>query len=410
MKAVADGCMSVNMHPASARPLLRSVLLSLAITLALWLVLLQGNELWLPPTLQPLGHALYRVVYWITLPAQVIFQHVTATTHHHIPAKDAGWSSLMTATGLVLAFAALRSGLGKAASATVMRRGILVKLSTGLGLLATLSLLGLAAWGVLVEPSRLTVRRYTVPIADLPTWAEGLRIVQVSDTHYGPYIHLPYIRKVVAKANSLDPDVVVLTGDYIHRTPRGIPDGIEALTQLEAPLGRFAVLGNHDHWADAPAISRAFTEGGVRMLDGQHVYLTADGPTDGEAPDALCLAGLGDLWEDEQPVEASLEGVDPATPRIVLSHNPDYAEYVPEGLRVDLIMAGHTHGGQVYVPGKGTPKIPSRFGQWYAGGLCRGPRCRVLVSRGVGLAYLPVRLGIRPEIVELTLTRGPDSP
>jgi hypothetical protein len=93
-------------------------------------------------------------------------------------------------------------------------------------------------------------------------------------------------------------------------------------------------------------------------------------------------------------------------PRLLLAHNPDTAEQVKPTQRVDLMLSGHTHGGQVYLPGLGTPVVPSSYGQKYAGGLCAGPTCPVIVSRGVGMALLPMRLGVPPEIGYLILTRA----
>jgi predicted MPP superfamily phosphohydrolase len=398
------------------RPL-RRALLDLAAAALVWLLLgltlMQGNELWLPPAAQPLGHALYRLAYWLTLPGQWAGLWVRPVAHHHVPASDPLLAAALTALGLLGVWWGLcalhrRWSAWPASLPRPGRRELLLKLGLGAFGLGGLAVLGLGAWGVFVEPSRLLVRRYRIPIRGLPAWAEGLRIVLISDTHHGPYVSLPYLRRAVAMANSLQADVVALTGDYVHRTARAIPAGIGVLTGLKARFGRFAVLGNHDHWAGAEACRAALLAGGNHLLDYRHIYLGPDGPRDEPMEGALCLAGLGDLWEDERPPETAFAGVDPATPCIVLSHNPDCAEYLPEGVRVDLMLAGHTHGGQVYVPGKRTPRIPSRFGQWYAGGICKGPRCPVVVSRGVGMAYLPVRLGVRPEIVLVTLTRSPD--
>ncbi len=404
------------MPTAPRKPTWRLALLSwTACTAALWLVLAQGNDLWLPPVLQPIGHGLYRLCYWLTLPGQWIALLVYPTAHHHVPASNPPLAAALTSLGLLAIGWGLRAPARgalptRAEPADPGRRDALGTLTMGLGALTGLALVGLGSWGVLVEPSRLVVRRYTIPVRDLPAWAEGLRIVHISDTHYGPYVHLPYLRRAVAAANALGADLVALTGDYVHRTTRSIADGIEVLSGLEGRLGRFAVLGNHDHWAGAEACRAALRAGGTRVMDRRHLHLGPDGPSEEPVEDGICLAGLGDLWEDEHPVEEALAGVPARTPRVVLTHNPDYAEYVPEGLRVDLMLAGHTHGGQVRVPGKGTPKIPSRFGQWYAGGVCQGPRCPVVVSRGVGMAYLPVRLGVRPEIVLVTLTAAPEVP
>lgn len=386
---------------------------SLVAGVLLGLALVQGNELWLPAELQPVGHALYRLAFWITLPAQWLVLQVYPLAHHHVPAQNPPAAAAVTGVFLGLAGWGLVAlwphlPLPPAQPVQTGRRNVLATIGTGLLGAGVLSALGLGTWGVLIEPRRLQVRRYTIPIRGLPEWADGLRIVQLSDTHYGPYVPLTHLRRAVATANALEPDLIALTGDYVHRTVKAIPDGIAVLCHTQAPLGRFSVLGNHDHWAGPEECWDALRAGGVRPLDRQHVYIGPDGAHDEPGPDRFCLAGFGDLWEDEHPAADALQGVDPDTPRIVLSHNPDYAEYLPEGLRVDLMISGHTHGGQVFVPGKGTPKIPSNYGQWYAGGICQGPHCPVVVSRGVGMAYLPVRLGIPPEIVEITLTRAPE--
>jgi predicted MPP superfamily phosphohydrolase len=395
------------MAPRRLRHHLVALAVGLVSAVGLSLVLLQGNQLWLPHALQPLGHVLYRGAYWLTLPSQWVVLTIAPGSNYHMPAQHEVAASLVTGAGLALAWLALAQlpWRGSATDPDARRRELLVRLGLSVGALGAF---GMGAWGSIIEPSRLQLRRYTVPIRGLPAWAEGLRIAHLSDTHYGPYVPMPHVRRAVAMANNLEADLAVLTGDYVHRTERAIPEGIGILCTLKARLGRFAVLGNHDHWANAEACWRRFREGGVHTMDHRHLFLGPDGPQDEPSEDSICLAGFGDLWEDKQPPQVALEGVPEGIPRIVLSHNPDYAEKIPEGLRVDLMISGHTHGGQVFVPGKGTPKIPSNYGQWYAGGLCEGPRCPVVVSRGVGMAYLPVRLGVPPEVVLITLIRAPE--
>ena len=192
----------------------------------------------------------------------------------------------------------------------------------------------------------------------------------------------------------------------MHRTSRAIEPGIGLLCQLRGRLGVLAVLGNHDHWEGAAACRAAFARGGVRLLDRDRVFLGPGGITEAPTEDTICLAGLADLWEEQHDPREPLDQVPEGMPRLLLSHNPDYAELLPAGLRVDLMLSGHTHGGQVRLPWVGTPKIPSRYGQKYAGGLCQGPTCPVLVSRGVGMGFLPVRLGVPPEMSLITLTRA----
>jgi predicted MPP superfamily phosphohydrolase len=138
------------------------------------------------------------------------------------------------------------------------------------------------------------------------------------------------------------------------------------------------------------------------------MFVTPERRLVGSAREGLCLAGVGDLWEDRCDYGAALDGVAGGVPRILLSHNPDVAEeagFLQSGYRVDLMLSGHTHGGQVSLPGVGAPVTNSRFGQKYAKGLVAGPVCPVFVSRGLGMTVMPVRWGVRPEIAVIELER-----
>jgi len=273
--------------------------------------------------------------------------------------------------------------------------------------------------GIITEPWDLVVRRYTIPLPNLPRMLEGYRIVQISDTHLGPRIPASYVRTAVEEALSLKPDMVALTGDYVHMGLKYV----DLAAELFAPLAQgpravpvVGTLGNHDWWADGPTVSRAMSRVGVTMIDNARAYLRASDRAivrDEPAPgDALCIAGLGDLRENVIDPWGTLGPVAPDTARIVLAHNPDTAEELVIARRVppriDLMLSGHTHGGQVHLPVIGTPGswVPSRYGARYAGGLVQGPHCRVLVSRGVGMSIFPVRLGVPPELVEITLSRA----
>lgn len=269
------------------------------------------------------------------------------------------------------------------------------------------------AYGTIVEPWDLRVRRHDIPVRGLPTGLDGLAILHFSDPHLGPRIPAAYIRRAVETGLDLRPDLVVLTGDYITHDVSDIRPAAELMAAFvgRAPVGVVGVLGNHDWYGDGVAMQAALDRVGVRMLRNQRLWL--DGQrrlSTSPLPDALVIAGLADLSEDRVDVRAALGGVDNAVPRIVLAHQPDTAEIPelagPEAPRVDLMLSGHTHGGQVRIPFLGTPGIPSAYGQKYAGGLIAGPRFPVLVSRGVGMSVLPVRVGVPPEIGLITLRRG----
>lgn len=231
-------------------------------------------------------------------------------------------------------------------------------------------------------------------------------MVQLSDIHHGPWLSIGYVRSVVEAANRLRPDLIVLTGDYVQSAPAYIVPVVEALSHLRAAIGVVGVLGNHDWWEDGPLTQREFHRHGIPLIDNARLFLTPGRELKVSANEGLCLAGLGDLWEGAPDYGAALAGVPPDMPRLLLSHNPDAAEeraFVRAGHRVDLMLSGHTHGGQIRVPGMGTPAIPSRYGQKYAYGLVRGPACPVMVSSGLGMAILPLRAGAPPEIVEIEL-------
>ncbi len=276
------------------------------------------------------------------------------------------------------------------------------------GLLLT-PILGTALYSVLVEPSWLRLRRYELKIANLPPELDGLKLGHFSDSHYGPLVGLMHIRRAIAMLNAEEPDLVLLTGDYVHETPASIPDGISVLTSLKARLGSLAVLGNHDHWEGAEACRAEFARHRLPLIDNQRVFLSARGLSDRPVGPCLAICGVGDLWEDSVDPEKALQDVPADCPRVLLSHNPDVAELLPDRfpqLRFDLQLSGHTHGGQVSFPGLGTPIVPSAYGPRYAGGLVQGPAWPVVVSRGVGLAVLPVRFRVPPEVGLITLRRG----
>src|SRR5208283_2665211 len=183
--------------------------------------------------------------------------------------------------------------------------------------------------------------------------------------------------------------------DYVSRSSRFIAPSIEALGDLQAKLGRFAVLGNHDHWESGPESCQALDEAGITRTDNTGHWIEQEGAR-------LRICGVGDLWTDRQDLRSALADATVDDAVILLSHNPDFAETLRDR-RVGLMLGGHTHGGQVVVPGFGAPIVPSRYGQKYLGGLVQGPSCQVFVTRGVGTVSPPVRSFCRPEIVLITL-------
>jgi predicted MPP superfamily phosphohydrolase len=266
-----------------------------------------------------------------------------------------------------------------------------------LGCLAVLAALAGITVVAFLEPHWLHVVRTEVDIAGLPPGFDGLRVVQLTDIHRGPYLGSEQVRAAVELANSLQPDLIVLTGDYCHRSARYIPDCFRELSRLRATLGVYGVLGNHDHWADAALSKSAMARAGIHELTNRHWCLERKG-------DRLYLAGVGDLWADQQRLDEALKGVPSEATVLLLSHNPDYNEKLRDR-RVKLMLAGHTHGGQVALPLLGPLVIPSQYGSKYAAGLIHDGWKQVYVSRGVGVIIPPVRLNCRPEVSLLVLHR-----
>ena len=303
---------------------------------------------------------------------------------------------------------ALESAPSRASAATLSRRRFIGATKRAVVAGGAVVALGYPiAW----EPRHFRITRRTFALPGLPPGLAGLRIVQLTDIHLGPWSSEAYVRKVVAAANALDADLLALTGDYVLHSPAYITPAARILAGLKARIGAVGVLGNHDWREGGPAMRNGLTAAGVRMIDNGRLFLTPDRQlrADTGGGDGLCVAGVGDLWLDQQFYDRALGGVPQAMPRILLSHNPDVAEeraFVTSGHRVDLMLSGHTHGGQVYIPGVGTPVLPSRYGQKYASGLVQGPACPVFISCGLGTALLPVRIGVPPEIAVIELARA----
>ncbi|MCP4640253.1 MAG: metallophosphoesterase [bacterium] len=291
--------------------------------------------------------------------------------------------------------------LGKADNEGMTRRTFLAAAAT---FVPPAACTGLAAHAVCWAPQRVRVARYRLPIRGLPPELAGLRVAHLSDTHYGSTMAMSYLERVVAETNALQPDLVVLTGDYVLSPHSAIEPGIRLFSALAPRIGSVGVLGNHDHWTDPGLCREIFADIGIPLIDNGQRFVTTARTLVDEPPDTgLCLGGVGDLWTDRVQFDQAVADTPDAMPRLILAHNPDTAEQAPSGTRIDLMLSGHTHGGQVRLPAVGTPVVPSRYGSKYAGGLVDGPQCRVLVSRGIGMAPMPVRHRVPPEIVLMGL-------
>lgn len=257
----------------------------------------------------------------------------------------------------------------------------------------------LASYPVFIERYLIQTNYYRIAVPNLPDAFCGFRIVQLADLHYGFLVPLAVIRYAVDQANRLKHDLIVCTGDYVHeqKSTRPIDVVWPCLARLKAPCGVHSVLGNHDHWADTERSQQWLTE---TNQDLRHKVKVIE--KDGQR---LWLAGAGDLMEDHRNLDDLLSGVPNSDCRIVLAHNPDTADtkFVS---RVDLMISGHTHGGQINIPFFGPPVLPVR-NKTYSNGLKKSPRgMSVFISKGIGWAISPVRFNCPPEIAVLELVTG----
>ncbi|RPI79415.1 MAG: metallophosphoesterase [Desulfobacteraceae bacterium] len=259
------------------------------------------------------------------------------------------------------------------------------------------SALGLAAsYPLFIERNIVVTNHYRIPVPNLPNSFSGFRVVHLTDFHYGDLVSLNFIRDIVERSLRLKPDLIVCTGDYVHekKSTHQIDEVWPILAALTAPYGVYSVLGNHDHWADV-ARSDYWLKKTGQDLRHKSVRIERDNRH-------FWLAGAGDFYEDRRNLDIVLAPIPEADCRIVLAHNPDTAD-TKYNSRIDLMLSGHTHGGQVILPFIGPPILPVR-NKNYSSGLKTSPRgCKVFISKGIGWANFPVRFNCYPEIAVLEL-------
>jgi predicted MPP superfamily phosphohydrolase len=258
---------------------------------------------------------------------------------------------------------------------------------------------GPTAYGALAEAWDYELTETVVPIKDLPERFEGFRIAQISDVHHGRLVPIGEVRRVVQLANSARADMIALTGDYTTQYRRYVEPCAEALAELSAPEGVWAVLGNHDHNTDGPLTRQALARHGMNVLTNENTLLR-------RGADTLQLAGADDWGWGKADFKRALQGLDLARPTVLLSHEPISFD-LEETRGVALTLSGHTHGGQVNLPVVGSP-VKYVWGKYlhYLRGLHERDGERLYVSRGTGMIGVPVRLGARPEVAVLRLQRA----
>ena len=268
--------------------------------------------------------------------------------------------------------------------------------------LAAAASTGAAGFGYVrtVEPNWVDLEPVTLALPGLAEQLSGLRIAQLSDIHLSRFTSPEKLLDAVEKANRLQPDLVVLTGDYVGRDAAYAAGLIEPLRRLEAPA--FAVYGNHDLWSDRAAVGAALAETPVRLLVNESV----------EAAAGLTIAGIDDAWSGDPQPKVALRAAPPGNTNLLLCHEPDYIDNVRAiGAPIALQLSGHSHGGQVRVPSRRPDRagmlsrahILPHMAHRYPIGLYRVGNHQLYTNRGLGVWSLPYRFNCRPEITIFTL-------
>ena len=242
----------------------------------------------------------------------------------------------------------------------------------------------------------LEIMRHEVFIDDLPEAFEGYRLAFLTDTHVAGFVRRAFYDEVVAQTNRFEPDLILLGGDFVT-WHRHIPLMAESLiARLQARDAMFAVLGNHDYWAGGEEVRQAMTAKGVQFIVNQSAILK-------RGPDEIQLVGIDELYRGEPDLDAAFRGLRYG-PRIGLTHHPDMIGELGDR-RIDLMLCGHTHGGQIRFPFFGPLVVPSKYEFRYAAGFHRVRNVLMYVSRGIG-AVPPLRILCRPEIATFVLRQG----
>jgi predicted MPP superfamily phosphohydrolase len=270
--------------------------------------------------------------------------------------------------------------------------------------------------GTIFEANRPQLVSIEVPLAHLAESWDGFRIVQLSDLHYDDYFSVVPLRKAIDVIQRLQPDLVVLTGDFVtsplrahgpsaHRAAKVLAQPIEPcaqwLAQLRAPFGVLAVLGNHDLNTDPAHITAVLQSNNIAVLTNRSIPLERDGKR-------LWFAGVDDILEGKPRLNLALRGIPSAEPVVLLAHEPDWADFVA-GHPVDLQLSGHSHGGQIRLPLIGAPYLP-QLGRKYPWGLHQIGPLALYTNSGIGTIRIAMRLNCPPEISLITLRANRGSP
>lgn len=248
----------------------------------------------------------------------------------------------------------------------------------------------------LEEANNLTVEEIKISLKRLPKNLDGFKIIHLSDIHHSPFTDIEHIERTVEITNSLDPDLCILTGDFVSHEPEYIEPMAEVLGRISAKHGSFACLGNHDHWTDAELVTKSLENNKIKVLINEGFRFQANDAS-------FWLAGVDDYMVGKTDLQSSLKGSFPDEMKMLLAHNPVIFSTAAR-LGVDVVFSGHTHGGQVKIRSKKERKNRIFQKRRLTGGLHSRKNSQIYITRGIGTVVLPIRYGCPPEISDIRLS------
>ena len=278
------------------------------------------------------------------------------------------------------------------------RRKFLGRFLIGASALATVA----GAETIFLEPRHLVSEPIEVRLKRLPDDFHGFRIAQISDVHFGPYMGKSFLGRAVQLAQSFHPDLLVLTGDFVSH-PFGESNGVRGAHYAEPCADVFAgvtdipvvaILGNHDHWNSGEIVEGALHDRGIQVLRNRSLPLES-------GRSRIWIAGVDDALVQAADLTKTLHDVPASEAVVLLAHEPDFADHAAR-FPVDLQLSGHSHGGQVRLPGIGALVLP-RLAEKYPEGLNQIGALQVYTNRGLGVINPPVRFNCPPEVTFVTL-------
>ncbi|NTW04593.1 MAG: metallophosphoesterase [Peptococcaceae bacterium] len=265
-------------------------------------------------------------------------------------------------------------------------------------LIGAVGLLGVLGYFAVSERRKLHYNTISVLLKNLPREFEGFKIILFSDLHFGFFCKLKDVSALVKEINFLSPDMICFAGDLTDKRScqNGLEDVSQVLRELSAPYGKYAVLGNHDYHTGVSRVVGALEMGDFKVLLNSSSIIAKDNCR-------ICISGLESAMKGKADIEKTLVDIQGDMLKIILVHEPDYAEVTGQH-RVDLQLSGHSHGGQVCLPIVG-PLRKTRLGKKYIQGLYSLGKLQLVITKGVGTTILPMRFMCQAEIVVITLSK-----